>query len=229
MKRKTLIPAFAAIACLAWINPVAASEKEDAASLERLRGEIARRLPAGWAVTIDPARRGPGRGPGAEKLALVIASKEKLPIETHAPNPPAGKSWPSSMSQVEIVLTVLPFMTAEQYESARAKDRRLTQSLITLQKKLQKQMRWGFMGGDPIPPSAFNPANDRERRLLLEYSLLWSRSEFQALPTHYYETESFDLMLSQITVITDKAKAKEYDQIVKMLDELLAPYEKSER
>ena len=85
------------------------------------------------------------------------------------------------------------------------------------------------MGAEPIPPSAFDPKDDSQRRQVLEYALVWNRTEPEPLPTHHFESLSFDVTLPSNSAITDKAKAKEYAEIVKNLDELLAPYEKSER
>ena len=73
-----------------------------------------------------------------------------------------------------------------------------------------RDMPWAFKGSAPIPPSAFRPRNDQDRRLVMEYALLWNRTEPQSLPTHYFEGLSFDLTLPlENSEITDKGKAKE--------------------
>jgi hypothetical protein len=229
MQLRPFIPAVTMIAFLAVMCPVAASEKDDAASLEWLRGEIARRLPAGWSVMIEPGRPDRAKGAGAELLAVVITSKEPLPVEIRMPNPAAGQPPDKELRRVEIVLAVRPYLTPEKYQQLRAKDEQLVASRTTLERQLKKQVRWGFMGAEPIPPSAFDPKDDSQRRQVLEYALLWNRTEPEPLPSHHFESLSFDVTLPINAAITDKAKAKEYAEIVKTLDELLTPYEKTGR
>jgi hypothetical protein len=229
MKRNPFVLPAVALVCLTGLGTLVASEKEDAASLERLRGEIARRLPAGWSVTIEPGRPDRARGPSAESLAMVITSREPLPVEIHMPNPAAGQPPDKESRRVEIVLAVRPYLTPEQYQQFRGKDDQLVASRTTLERQLKKQVRWGFMGAEPIPPSAFDPKDDAQRRQVLEYALVWNRTEPDPLPTHHCEGLSFDATLPINSAITDKAKAKEYAEIVKTLDELLTPYEKSGR
>jgi hypothetical protein len=57
-------------------------------------------------------------------------------------------------------------LTPGQYERLRAKDEQLVASRTTLERQLKKQIRWGYMGAEPIPPSAFDPKDEykRERR-----------------------------------------------------------------
>jgi hypothetical protein len=229
MKLKLFIPTVTMTAFLAAMCPLAASEKDDAASLERLRGEIARRLPADWSVTIESGRPDRAKGPAAESLAMVITSKEPLPVEIHMPNPAAGQPPDKESRKVEIVLAVRPYLTPEEYQQLRAKDEQLVASRTALERQLTKQIHWGFMGAEPIPPSAFDPKDDAQRRQVLEYALVWNRTEPDPLPTHHFESLSFDVALPIYSAITDKAKAQEYAKIVKTLDELLAPYEKSKR
>ncbi len=229
MKCNPFVLPVVAMVCLTGLRTLAASEKDDAASLERLRGEIARRLPTGWRVTIEPGRPDWARGPGAESLAVVITSKEPLHVEIHMPNPAAGQPPDKESRRVEVVLAVHPYLTPDEYQQLRAKDEQLVASRDTLERQLKKQIRWGYMGAEPIPPSAFDPKDDAQRRQVLEYALLWNHTEPEPLPTHHFESLSFDVTLPINSAITDKAKAKEYAEIVKTLDELLTPYEKSNR
>jgi hypothetical protein len=217
-----------ALVTLAASRSIVAAEADDAASLERLRSEIARRLPAGWTVRIEPAGPVRTRGPGTEVLAVVIASNEKLPVELHAPNPAAGQAPKMEMEKAQIVLAVCPFLTQEQYQQLRAKDEQLVASRTAVEQRLKKQIKWGYMGGDPVPPSAFDPKDDAQRRSVLEYALLWNHTEPEPLPTHYFESVAFEEKPSLYT-IADRTKAKEYTDIVKALDELLKPYEKPAR
>lgn len=229
MKQFIFNSVIAAVATLSAIQPVVGSEKQDAASLERLRDVIARRLPAGWTVAIDPGRPDRERGPGAESLAVVITSKEKLLVEIQLPNPAAGQPPEKETRQVEVVLALRPFLTPEQYQRRRGKDQQLVASRTALEQQLKKEIRWGYMGAEPVPPSAFDPKDVAQRRQVIEYALLWNRTEPDPLPTHYFENLSFEEMLPLNTVIADKAKAKEHERIVKDLDELLRPYEKPAR
>ena len=225
MKRKIILIAIAAAACFA-LPPVArASDKDDADSLDRLRAEIAHRLPAGWTVTAEPAYRPSPRGDD-ESPALVIASKDKLPVETQFPGSAPGQEPFKELRQIEIVLAVRPFLTPEEYARVHAKDDELVKSRNDFERKL-RNMPWAYKGSAPIPPSAFRTRNDRDRRLVMEYALLWNRTEPQPLPTHYFEGLSFDLTLPlESSLITDKTKAKECAEIVKSLEGLLKPSEK---
>ena len=225
MKRKIILIAIAAAAYFALPPAARASEKDDADSLDRLRAEIAHRLPADWTVTADPAYRPSPHGDD-ESPALVIVSKEKLPVETQFPGSAPGQEPFKELRQVEIILAVRPYLTPEEYAHVRAKDDELVKSRTDFERKLL-DVPWAFKGSAPIPPSAFRPRNDQERRLVMEYALLWNRTEPQPLPTHYFEGLSFDLTLPlENSVITDKTKAKECVEIVKSLEGLLKPYER---
>jgi hypothetical protein len=225
MKRKIILIAIAAAACFALPLGARASEKDDADSLERLMAEIAHRLPAGWQVTADPAHRQSPHGDD-ESPALVIASKDKLPVETQFPGSAPGQEPFKELRQVEIVLAVRPFLTPEEYSRVHAKDDGLIESRNVFERKL-RDMPWAYKGSAPIPPSAFRPRNDQDRRLIMEYALLWNRTEPQLMPTHYFEGLSFNLTLPlENSVITDKSKAKECAEIVKSLEGLLKPYDK---
>jgi hypothetical protein len=229
MKRFILSTAIVAIVTLTATSLLVASEKDDAVSLERIRDAIARRLPDGWTVAIDPARPDRTRGPGAQSLAIVIASKEELPLVIQMPNPAAGQPPANEKRKVEIVLAVRPFLTAEQYQRVKANDEQFVASRTAMERQLKKDIHWGFMGAEPVPPSAFDPKDDAQRRQVVEYALLWNRTEPEPFPTHYFESVSFEEMLPLYTAIADRAKMKEYAGIVKALDELLKPYQKPAR
>jgi hypothetical protein len=225
MKRIRSLIAVAAAACFALASGARASEKEDADSLDRLRAEIEHHLPAGWTVTADPAHR-PSPHSDDESPALVIASKDKLPVETQFPGSFPGQVPFKELRQAEIILAVRQFLTPEECGRIHTKDDELIKSRSDFQRKL-RDVPWAYKGAAPIPPSAFRPRDDRDRRLVMEYALLWNRTEPHPLPTHHFEGLAFDLMLPlENSAITDKSKAKECAEIVKSLDRLLKPYEK---
>jgi hypothetical protein len=225
MKRIRSLIAVAAVAGFALASGARASEKEDADSLDRLRAEIEHRLPAGWTVTADPAHR-PSPHDGDESLALVIANKDKLPVETQFPGSFPGQEPFKELRQAEIILAVRQFLTPEEYARIHAKNDERVKSRRDFEHKL-RDVQWAYKGAAPIPPSAFRSRDDRDRRLVMEYALLWNRTEPQPLATHYFESLSFDLTLPlENSAITDKSKAKECAEIVKSLEGLLKPYEK---
>jgi hypothetical protein len=214
--------------CLALACAARGAEQQDADSLERLQSEIQRNLPAGWTATIDPAFRESPRA-DVEKPALVISSADKLSIETQFPGAAPGQEPFKESRQVEIVLAVCPFLTPEQYAAARQKNEEGTKSRTDFERKL-RDIPWAHKGGSPIPPSAFRARDERDRRLILEYALLWNRAELRSLPTHYLGSLSFDITLPpENSLIVDRSKATEYDEIVKALKRLLTPYEKEDR
>jgi hypothetical protein len=214
--------------CLVVACPARGAEKVDADALERLQAEIQRNLPAGWTATIDPAFRELPQIDDA-KPALVISSADKLIIETQFPGAAPGQESFKESRHVEIVLAVCPFLTPELYAGARKKNDEATKLRSDAERKL-RDMPWAYKGGSPIPPSAFRPRDERDRRLILEYALLWNRTELQPLPTHYVESLSFDMtMPAEYSRIADRSKAREYDEIVKALKPLLTPYEKEDR
>jgi hypothetical protein len=229
MKCFILRSAIVVVTTLSAITPLFGSEREDAASLERLRDAISHRLPTGWTVTIDPGRPDRERGPGAQSPAVVIASKEELPLEIQMPNPAPGQPAAKEKRKVEIALPVRPFLTPDHYERLRKKDEQLVTARTAMERQLKKEIRWGYMGAEPVPPSAFDPKDDVQRRQVIKYALLWNRTEPEPLPTHYFENLSFEEMLPLNTAIADRAKSKEYEGIVKALDELLSPYERPVR
>jgi hypothetical protein len=217
-----------AAACLVVACPARGAEKEDADSLERLQSEIQRSLPAGWTATIDPAFRESPRIDD-EKPALVVKSADKLPVEGQFPGAAPGQEPFKESRHVEIVLAVCPFLTPEQFAGVRRKNEDVTKARAKVEGRL-RDIPWAYKGGSPIPPSAFRPRDDRDRRLVLEYALFWNRTELQPLPTHYAESLSFDMALPpEYSHITDRSKAREYDEIVNALKRLLTSYEKENR
>jgi hypothetical protein len=217
---------FAAAFSVVWVigSLVRASDHEDAVALERLRMAVEHLLPSGWSVTAEAAHR---RSPHIddESPALVISSKEKLATESVVAGSAPGQEPFKQSEQVQIVLAVRPYLTAEQYNRARARNDSLIKARSEAERNL-RGMRWAYKGENPIPPSAFRPQNEQEQRQVLEYALLWIRTRPQRLPTHYWEDFAFDVTpLGETTAIVDKTKAKEYQEIVKTLEGLLRSYE----
>ncbi len=216
----------AAFSVVWMIGPQAkASDHDDAGAIERLRAAIEQKLPNGWSVTVEAAHR-PSPHSDDESPALLISSKEKLATETVFPGSAPGQEPVKQSEQVQIVLALRPYLTAEQYDRTRAKNDNLLKARAEAESKL-RGMRWAYKGAEPIPPSAFRPESEPEKRQVLEYALLWNRTPPERLPTHSFEKLSFDLTpLYETTAIVDNSKAREYQEIVKTLDGLLKPYEK---
>lgn len=203
---------------------VAASDRINAESLERLRGEIAKRLPDGWSVSLEVARQ-PAPHSDDESPALVIVSKDKLAIETVFPGSAPGQEPYRETKPVEIVLAVRPHLTVEQYAKVAANNGEFIKAREAAEGKL-REIPWAYKGAAPVPPSAFRPRNDDERRQVLEYALLWNCTAPSSLPTHYFERLAFERTLPfESSNIVDKSKNEQYRGILKALDEMLKPYE----
>jgi hypothetical protein len=217
---------FAAVFSVVWMvgSHARASEHDDAVAIERLRMAIEHRLPSGWSVRVEAAHRLSPHGDD-ESPALVISSKEKLATETVFAGSASGQEPLKQSEQLQIVLALRPYLTAEQYTRARAKNDSLIKERSEAERNL-RGMLWAYKGGNPMPPSAFQPRNKREQRQTLEYALLWIRTRPERLPTHYWENFAFDVTpLDEATAIVDKTKDKEYQEIVKTLEGLLSSYE----
>ncbi len=156
----------------------------------------------------------------------MITSADKLPIETVFPGSAPGQEPFRESRQIMIILQVRPHLTLEEFARRKAKDDELIKSRETAERKL-RAVSWAYKGPRPVPPSAFRPRDEKERRRVLEYALLWNRTEPEPLPTHSFESLGFVVRYPfSESLITDKPKAKQYEAIVKMVEAMLKPYER---
>lgn len=213
---------------------VYAAGDDQLAVFERFESRIRSQLPNGWKVDWDVARPylaakapGPAReGCDDEAPALLIMSADKLPIETVFPGSAPGQEPFRESRQVMVVLEVRPYLTPEEFAHRKAKDNELIKSREMAERKL-RDTSWVYKGASPVPPSAFRPRDKNERRRVLEYSLLWNRTEPERLPTHFFENLAFDVRYPfSESLITDKPRAKQYEAIVKLVEATLKPYER---
>jgi hypothetical protein len=200
------------------------TEQADSDTLEKLKADVARVLPAGWTLEITPAAKTP---PSRGDLApcLVISSAKPLSVRFNYPNPASGEKKTSQLEIVDLTLTAGPLMSPEEYAAARQKNLENNEARLNFMKKL-KDIRWGHMGAEPFPPSAYEPNSEAERRLVREYAFVWMRTEPRPLPTHSYGTLSFTRSDQHYMTVDDPHAADELAQIKKSLDRILTPYVK---
>jgi hypothetical protein len=225
MFRKLLV-LFAMIGLGFATGSLDAANGDDVATFERLESRIQSQLPEGWAVARDVSQtRGPARDRcDDEALALVVSSIGKLPIETQFPGSAPGQEPFRESRRVTIVLAVRPYLTPEEFARRKAKDDELIKTREAAERKL-RDIPWAYKGSSPVPPSAFRPRDEKERRRVLEYALMWNRAELEPLPTHSFEKLAFDVSFPfSESLVTDKAQAKQYKAIVKLVETTLKPY-----
>lgn len=226
MQTRILLP-MAVCFSLTLAAGAAADERQDAARVEQLLAEIQKVVPPDWDVgfeLVDPRHltRG-GSHPAIEIKSCGPLLIEHLNVLNLAP----GQESPKSEMVVPIRLVAYPYMSPEDHAKARAENARLLQKRIDFKNEHLQKIERGYMGVGPIPPRFYDPKTRDEKRLIMQYSFLWTATEPRPLPTHYTDHLAIDmryLPLDTIEILDDK-QAKEYEQILGALEKIIVPYE----
>ena len=178
--------------------------------------ELNSNIPDGWRARLDVA--GDGRG-----LEITIESSETLPVQYLGPNPPPGGP-PVQNTVVTLWLRCMPYMTPEEFAPAKARNDEFIERRLSFVRTNLLGIKFGYMGPDPAPPSAYEPATDAERVRVEQYAFEWLSTEPAKLPTHRYRLLSFNYWPTDLK-IQDAARDAEYHEIVDRLKRMLTPYE----
>src|SRR5262249_48306696 len=154
---------------------------------------------------------------------VVIRTEQPVVLEHAIVNAPVGGEVRSTAAPAAIRLVLFHPMTQQEYARLKKQNEDSQRQRSELESKLKREIRWGFMGPAPIPPSAFEPHTYQETRSVWEYSVLWTRTQPQDLPTHHYESLSVTLCTEPEVSISDKGKAREYSQVLEAVNKFLTP------
>lgn len=209
------------------LGAVQAGDRNDAEDLEALHGKFQKMLPKGWSATLDLLDAERPDQPGSTP-AIVIQSDTPLEVSWSVPSSPPGDQLHINREPVVIRLIAMPFVPPEKYTALRQHNQKLAEICEQFTRTEMSAIPWAHKGALPLPPSAFSPETDPEKRLVRHYAYLWMRSQPTPLPTHYEGTLSFDLRLPFGIQVRDTAKSQEYLRIQQSLAKLLTPYEPKE-
>ena len=192
--------------------------KESAKSVDQLQElleTIKQQVPDGWQVEFDFS---PGHG-------IVIRSDDPLAVRYHYPSGPAQiTEEPPEQEQVEIRLTLMPYMPPATWKRKSTENARRKQWRSHFAEHVLNAVPHASKSGWPQPPRAFRPRSDDEQRRLHEYTFLWMRTVPEKLPTHHYRELSFSLVKNYYLEIVDAQKVKQYKDLLGDLEQMLTAY-----
>jgi hypothetical protein len=125
-------------------------------------------------------------------------------------------------SPIEIHCHARPLLSVPDYKTIAQKNEAGERRRLEFMEKL-KAIPGGFMEAEPFHPQCYSPHDAAERRLVLEYAIVWMKTKPDDLPSHYFESLSFEIK-GEWRVILDEAKNKEHERILAALDTILTPY-----
>lgn len=195
---------------------------DQAAQLEQLLAEVQQTLPAGWSAEITPTEKWPTHrrtnAPG-----LVVYRHENVQGYYDAPNP--GSDGPETQStEVMFMFTAMPYLTQPQYRNLKNDNETRGQTRLEFEKKL-KDIPGGYMGANPWPPGAYEPADESQRNLIRQYAFVWLNTEPHPLPNYSYNHLSFDGYMQENLVCEKSTDQKELATVRALLLKLLNRYE----
>ncbi len=82
------------------------------------------------------------------------------------------------------------------------------------------------MGAGPVPPGGRKPTTAEQKENVRQYALLWTKTQLEPLPTHYYRTLAFDALLNENLELKDTQLSAEQDKIRETLLKLITAYPK---
>ena len=178
--------------------------------------ELNSNIPDGWHARLDYT--GGGRG-----LSIAIESSGELPVQYFYPSAPSGDP-PIEHEVVTLWLKCMPFMTPDEFASAKAHNEKLSEKRRSFVRQNLAGIKFGSKGEDPVPPFAFWPATEAERLRVEQYAFEWLNTDPAELPTHSYRSLSFTYGAAPLR-IKDAARDSDYHKIVDRLERVLVPYE----
>jgi hypothetical protein len=196
------------------------------AQLEQLSSEVASVIPMGWKVEISPTDKGKEQRNWDLDIPCLIVYREKPTLGyfsglNNALSVDAPK--PESQSVLFHFLS-LPYLSATEYRSTKERNDAERETRLRAEKKLTG-IRCFHMGPHPFPPSAYEPQNDAERKLVREYGFVWADTRLQSLPEYTYRHLSFSGDMMEQTTFTEPDAAAEIESVRAELRRILKKYE----
>ena len=222
MKFHTLL-AFFCLGCF-WPFDVGADEVDDVKHFDEVRTKIEKVLPKGWHVKAAIADESVKYPVGFQRHPrLVIRSDEPLMARYSGPSGPprSGDDDGHEPKVMDVTIFTVRYVTPQQFvemhrnneESQRLRERfgKRVRSIIDVRDK------------DWKPPYFVHAETDEQLQARREYAFLYLRTERISLPTHHYQSLSFDVWPNYYE-LRDKGKDAEHHQLYEHLDRILTPY-----
>lgn len=196
-------------------------EAKEAATLHQLLAEVKLLLPKGWEAVLSPTHEDLG---AIDEPGLIIRTKTKVKTSTQFPNPAPGQE-PTTRDQIfQVHYRSFPFMDDKAVQAATTKNAERNRLRVDFEATHLREVDAGFMGNRPIPPGHYSPKNDVEKEAHLIYSLLWLRTEPEAIPSHRYKNLSFQKVSPRYTRLVESGPAAQLTEITQHLDKVIGPY-----
>lgn len=206
-------------------GPLRADEQAQLKTLEKLLIEVRQVLPAGWEAELSPSAED---RPLEDVPVLVIRSKAPLRVEHFYPGMSNEVETQirdrSRLETVELRIVCQPFVSPRRYQELSLLNQQRERVRAEFVNTQLRGLAWAYKGGAPMPPSAFEPKNDAERRLVREYQLLWLNTQPLELPTHYYRSLAFRLEQDHSLAIQEESAAATYQQLQASVQKIILPY-----
>jgi hypothetical protein len=196
-----------------------AGEKEDAAALNAVLKDVQAVLPKGWEAELWVSKY------PRSTLELVVRTRKPIAVVEGGFSLPASSKLNAKATVYELPYIVCPYLTPEQFAKAKAQNEANNAKRLAFMEKELNGISWGYKGGPPYPPSAFDPTTDDQKERLRQYAILYMHTEPIRLPTHYVGTVAFELFDDPFAHIQDKAHADELRAIQQSLTGIFTPYE----
>ena len=198
------------------IKGVKTTDAESSKPLGQLLDNVRKSLPAGWSARIVPSKQD-----RCDVPALLVSRDARISGWYEMPNRPPEKPV-SQASEIVFHFPTMPYLTPEEHSAIAERNRNKQQKRSEFEKRLSN-IKWGWMGGRPFPPSAYSPMNGAEEELVREYAFLWQATMPEALPDLYFQTLSFK---SDVAWGFRCENAKDQDELDKVRQTVVAHFQK---
>ena len=185
-------------------------------ALGQLLDNVRKSLPSGWHARIVPSKQDRSDVP-----ALLVSRDASVLGWYETPNRPPDKPV-FKASAIEFHFPTMPYLTPEEHRAIAERNHNRQQKRGEFAKQLSN-IKWGWMGGRPFPPSAYSPMNGAEEELVREYAFLWQSTMPEALPDLYFQTLSFK---SDVAQEFRCENAKDQDELDKVRQTVVALFQK---
>jgi hypothetical protein len=224
---------------VALLAPIALAEtkepdaRQQSADLKTLLTDVREVLPKGWRAEITPdvprelCEVIPYR---YDTPRLTIWHEEKVLARRPMINGPPhfgddDIELEFKMETPKFDLVIVPYLSDEAYEKVVAENARRQHERLAFEEKLIPSM--GSHGERPEAPTFYHPATDADKELVRQYTLLWTRTKLQSLPTHHYRALSLmahDLNPYLSLRLHDEKLDAENEKLRETISKLLTEY-----
>ena len=212
--------------CVWWCWPLdaGADEVDDVKHFDEVRAKIEKVLPKGWHVKAAIADESVKYPEGFQRYPrLVIRSDEPLMARYVGISSPfrSGDDDGHEPKVMEVTIFTVRYVTPQQFLEMH----RINEESQRLRERFGKRVRSiiDVRDKDWTPPHFVHAETDEQLQARREYAFLYLRTERISLPTHHYQSLSFDVLEDHYE-LQDKGKNAEYGQLLGHLDRILTRY-----